>query len=168
MGHAFAVVDESKIATHENPAARERSNYIVRLDLTGDGLPGHYEQMWTRTEDQRLHELCCLPFFTYGLSLSDVVTLTTERGAYRVETKSGNRTIRIAIQDEAYAHEQHEGLHGALARLGVLTEFRGHASGYGGVNVVDQTQADAVVGLLSPLAEAATLMWEWADPVVTD
>lgn len=66
---ALSVIDQSKIATHDEPAARSRSNYIVRLDLTADGLPGHYEQMWTRTDDRQRHELCCIPFFTYGLSL---------------------------------------------------------------------------------------------------
>ncbi len=99
MSHAVAVFDESKIITHASPAARDRSNYIVRLNLTGDGMPGNYEQMWTRTDDERHHELCCIPFFTYGLSLGDVLTMTSEDGAYRVESKSGNRTIRVAIQD---------------------------------------------------------------------
>jgi hypothetical protein len=53
-------------------------------------------------------------------------TMTNADGAYRVESKSGHRTIRIAIQDPAYAHEQHEGLRDGLEQIGVLTEFRGH------------------------------------------
>lgn len=162
------MVDESKISTHESPVWRERSNYIVRLDLTDDGLPGHYEQIWTRTEDQHHHELCCIPFFTYGLSLGDMLTMTGEDGAYRVGTKSGHRTIRIAVQDETYAHEQHEELHADLAQIGVLTEFRGHANGYCAVDIIEQAQADAVIAMLSPLAETGTLVWEWADPVVAD
>jgi hypothetical protein len=32
---ADAVIDESKIAAHDNPVARERSNYMIRLDLVG-------------------------------------------------------------------------------------------------------------------------------------
>ena len=168
MRDAVAVIDESKIATHESPAGRGRSNYIVRLDLTDDGLPGHYEQMWTRTEDKRHHELCCIPFFTYGLSLGDVLTMTSEDGAYGITSKGGHRTIRIAVQDDAYAHGQHKGLHGGLTEIGVLAEFRGHASGYCAVDIADQAQADAVIAMLSPLAEAGTLVWEWADPVVPD
>jgi len=61
MRDAVSVIDESKIATHDEPAARERTNHIVRLDLA-DGMPGHYEQMWTRTEDKQKFELCCIPF----------------------------------------------------------------------------------------------------------
>jgi hypothetical protein len=159
------VIDESRIATHESPAAGQRSNYILRLSLATDGLPGQYEQMWTRTEDEQHHELCCIPFFPYGLSLGDVLTLTGEDGAYRVESKSGHRTIRVAVRDETYAHEQHEDLHRGLGRIGVLAEFRGHANGYCAIDIADEPQADAVIAMLSPLAETGVLLWEWADPV---
>lgn len=160
------VTDGSKIATHDEPAWRERTNYILRLNLAQDGMPGWFEQMWTRTEDRQRFELCCIPFFTYGLSLGDVVSLAGENSAYRVESKSGHRTIRIAVQDEEYAHRHHQDLHAALAAIGVLTEFRGHVNRYCAVDIVDQGQADAVVAHLNPLATRATLMWEWADPVV--
>jgi hypothetical protein len=168
LGDHPRVTDESKIATHPEPAWREKTNFILRLDLTADGMPGYFEQVWTRTRDQQRFELCCIPFFTYGLSLGDVVCLTSESGAYRVESKSGHRTIRIAVQDQEYAHRNHQDLHGALAAIGVLMEFRGHADGYWAVDIVDQTQADAVISFLTPLAAQATLMWEWADPVVPD
>lgn len=164
--NAVSVTAESTIATHDSPAGRERSNYIIRLDLSQDGMPGHFEQVWTRTTDQMHHELCCIPFFTYGLSLGDVLILTSAEGAYRVETKSGHRTLRIAVQDDKYAHEHHGKLHDALVQLGVLTEFGGHSKGYGAVDIANQRQAEAVVSFLSQLADAGTLIWEWADPVV--
>lgn len=85
---AVSVIDEPKIVTHNEPAARARTNYILRLDLTNAGLPGYYEQVWTRTDDKQRHELCCIPFFTYGLSLGDIFTVTADR-AYRVEYKAG-------------------------------------------------------------------------------
>ena len=82
--------------------------------------------------------------------------------------KSGHRTIRIAVQDETYAHERHDAMNGGLNEIGVLAEFRGHASGYCAVDIANRTQADAVIAMLSPLADAGTLVWEWADPVVPD
>ena len=118
-------------------------------------------------QGRRLHELCCIPFFTYGLSLGDVVTLTNREGAYRLSSKSGNRTIRFAIEDATYAHERHEELHRQVVEVGVLMEFRGHANDYGAVNIANQAQAEAVVALLSPLAVSGVLVWEWADPVVS-
>lgn len=164
FGDAVTVIDESDIATHDSPAGRERSNYIVRLDLSEDGMPGRYEQMWTRTDDKQRHELCCIPFFTYGLSLGDILTITSPEGRYRVHSKSGHRTIRFVVQDQAYAHHHHEDLHGELSRIGVLSEFRGHTHSYVAVDIVDQDQADAVVALIVPLAQSGTIMWEWADP----
>jgi hypothetical protein len=122
--------------------------------------------MWTRTDDKRLFELCCIPFFTYGLSLADTVELTSDDGAYRVVSKAGHRTIRFAIQDQAFAHERHAELHGALAQTGALIELRGHTLGYGAIDIIDQGQGDAVIDVLGPLAQDAILMWEWADPIV--
>jgi hypothetical protein len=105
--------------------------------------------MWTRTDDRRGNELCCVPFFTYGLSLGDIITITNLDGAHRVESTSGHRTIRVAVQDQRYAHERHAELRGTLAAIGVLREFRGHASAYGAVDIADQGQADAVIGILA-------------------
>ena len=162
------MIDESKIVTHDEPVARERANYIVRLSLTADGMPGNFEQVWTRTEDNEQFELCCIPFFTYGLSLRDVIAITDKHGTYRVESKGGHRTIRFAMQDQEFAHRHHETFHGALAATGVLMEIRGHASAYGAIDIATQDQAAAVIEVLRPLAESATLVWEWADPVVPE
>lgn len=66
-----------------DPVWRDRTNYIVKLDLTEHGMPGDFEQCWTRTEDQRLFELCCIPFFTYGQSLGDILKVELGTGRTR-------------------------------------------------------------------------------------
>ncbi|UQX89257.1 DUF4265 domain-containing protein [Jatrophihabitans telluris] len=162
------MADETMIATHDEPAARARTNYILRLSLADDGLPGRYEQMWTRTDDKVNFELCCIPFFTYGLSLGDVLTTTDDDGSYKIVSKGGHRTIRFAIQNETFLHEAHDSLHGSIAGTGCLVEFRGHMLGYGAIDIVEDRQSEVVRGLLSPLAEQGLLMWEWADPAVPD
>ena len=158
------MTDDSKIATHTEPAGRDRTNFIVRLDLTDHGLPGHYEQMWTRTEDKRLFELCCIPFFTYGQSLGDILEVTLGTGQHRVHAKSDHRTIRFAFTDDRQAHQGHQSLHGALVgHLGCSVEFRrnGH---YGAIDLPGDVDAAPVVALLAPLHSAGALVWEWADP----
>ena len=160
------MVDESNIATHEDPVGRARSNFIQRLNLARDGMPGRYEQVWTRTNDRRVHELCCIPFFPYGLSLGDSISFTGSDGEWQIESKSGHRTLRVAVQDDTYLHEQHDEFHGYLVKLGVLAEFRGHALGYCAVDIRDQTQADSLITFLDPLAAFGVLLWEWADPPV--
>jgi hypothetical protein len=132
------------IVTHDEPAARSQTNYILRLSLAADGLPGRYEQMWTRTEDNVNFKLCCIPFFTYGLSLGDIVRKTTDDGDYEIVSKAGHRTIRFAIQDEKFRHEGHEPLHASIARAGCLAELHGHTLGYGAIDIVDERQSESV------------------------
>jgi uncharacterized protein DUF4265 len=118
-----SAVTERQVATHAEPARRDEANFIVRLDLTEHGMAGQYEQMWTRTEDQHSFELCCIPFFTYGQSIGDVLEVKAETGQHRVLAKSGHRTIRFCFTGDRQAHEQHQVLHGALAgELGLPLE----------------------------------------------
>jgi hypothetical protein len=160
------VTDDSKIATHAEPVGRNRTNFIVRLDLTDHGMPGHYEQVWTRTEDQLRFELCCIPFFTYGQSLGDVLEVTPGTGQHRVHAKSGHRTIRFAHTDDRQAHEGHQSLHGALVnQVGCAVEFRSNGH-YGAIDLPPNVDAASVVALLEPLHSAGALEWEWADPAV--
>jgi hypothetical protein len=154
--------------TQDEPAARSRANYVLRLSLAAGGLPGRYEQVWTRTEDKVSFELCCIPFFAYGLSLGDVIRRTTDDGDYEIVSKGGHRTIRFAIQDTKFRHEGHDLLHAWVASAGCLAEFRGHMLGHGAIDIVDEHQSETVRAQLIPLAEQGLLVWEWADPAAAD
>jgi hypothetical protein len=168
IGHPEVMVEDSDIATHEDPAWRDRTNYIVRLDLTPHELPGKWEQIWTRTDDQKSFEICCIPFFLYGVSLGDTLRIDLEHGTYVVGNKSGHRTIRLAFTDDAAAHREHDRVHDALVgRLGCAVEFRAGRH-YAAIDIVTSEQAAAVIEVLTPLARADHLIWEWADPVQQD
>jgi hypothetical protein len=157
------VTDDSKIATHPEPVGRDRANFIVRLDLAPHGMPGCYEQVWTRTDDHRLFELCCIPFFTYGQSLGDVLEVTVGTGQHTFHAKSGHRTIRFNFTDHQQANEHHSDLHGAIAgQLGCAVEFSNQR--YGAIDLDTETDPDSVIALLTPLHDAGHLAWEWADP----
>lgn len=69
------VSDQTGIVTHGDPARRDATNFIILARLDTYGMPGALELFWTRTQDQQRFELCCIPFFTYELSLGDVVSL---------------------------------------------------------------------------------------------
>jgi len=155
-------VTERQIATHAEPARRDEANFIVRLDLTEHGMAGRYEQVWARTEDQRSFEPCCIPFFTYGQSIGDVLEVMVGTGQHRVLAKSGHRTIRFAFTDDQQAHELHEVLHRALAGdLGCRVEFNGVH--YGAIDLAPDVSADEVIDMLTPHQDAGYLIWEW-DP----
>jgi hypothetical protein len=159
------MTDDSQIVTHSDPAWRDRTNFIVRLDLAPYDEPGRYEQCWTRTEDQRLFEMCCIPFFTYGISLGDLLEVNQDTGAHSIHRKSGRRTIRVNFLNDEAAHREHHHLHDALVGpLGCLGEF--HGPHYAAIDLANDQQASAVIDVLTPLFEVGSLIWEWADPTL--
>lgn len=143
------VVNDADIATHANPARRDRAKHIVRLDLADYRVPGKYEQMWTRSGDgDGLFELCCVPFFPDGLSLGDVLEVDTATGAHQIRAKSGHRTIRIVFVDDRAAHAQHVALHMSLVGdLCCQVEFRA-GNHYAAVDLPPQADEEAVIAFL--------------------
>ena len=158
------MTDDSNIVTHSDPIGRERTNYINRIAI--DNPPdGRFEQVWTHTDDNKVFELCCIPFFPYGVSYGDLIAITDD-GAFQVVKKSGHQTIRVVIHDAKYAQERHAEFHGLIASAGVRSETSGHAASYWALDIENSNQAREVVRVLTPLSEVRTLDWEWADPVV--
>jgi hypothetical protein len=159
--------DPAKIITHSDPVWREQTNFIIRLDLSPHGAPGQYEQIWTRTDDQQLFQICCIPFFTYGISLGDTLQIDPGTGAHTIRRKSGHRTIRLAFLSDTAAHEQHDQLHDTITgKLGCLAEF--HGPHYAAIDLAEDHQAPALINALTPLKNTGELTWEWADPQPAD
>jgi hypothetical protein len=157
---------EPRRVVHRDPAWRDRTNFIVQLDLAAHGVQA-FEQCWTRTSDQQNFELCCIPFFPYGISLGDTISVDRTTGAHTVVAKAGHRTIRVFIKDDDLAHRGHSEIHGQLTgELGCAVEF--HGSHYVAVDLVGDQQVDAVVSMLRPYVDAGRLIWEWADPRLDD
>jgi hypothetical protein len=157
------MVGEGRIATHNDPVMRDRTNYIIKVALDSHGLPGEFEQMWARTDEQGGYELCCIPFFTYGLSLGDRVAWSDTRRDAKAVSKSGHKTIRFAFQDRTVASDRHAEFHGDLVATGCLLEF--FSDGYGALDIADEAQERAVLDVLGRWFEEGALSWEWADPV---
>jgi hypothetical protein len=158
-GRLLVVALPPKTAVHPDPVWRDRSNFTIRADLTPYGMPGSFEQMWTRTDDQREYEVCCIPFFTYGIALGDVVTWDPISHLVEVATPSGRQNIRIAFLDKSKAAASHTSVLGALVSAGCLIEFS--SDGYGAIDIETADRSNAVVALLAPLVEDQTLIWEW-------
>lgn len=107
--------------------------------------------------------LCCIPFFTYGQSIGDVLEVTVGTGQHRVLVKSGHRTIRLGFTGDHQAHEQHQVHHATLiGELGCGVEFNGVR--YWAIDLVPDVSADQVIEVMTPHHDAGYLMWEWADP----
>jgi hypothetical protein len=160
------VTDQPRIVTHADPIGRAQTNYIHQLAVD-EPADGRFEQVWTRTDDRLTFELCCIPFFPYGVSLGDRITIGDD-GSFRVLEKSGHQTIRVVIHDLQYAHERHAEFHDLIAGTGARWETLGHASTYWALDVDDAAHAERLINALTPLSEARTIDWEWADPPLKD
>ena len=155
------MIADEDIATHQDPVWRERTNYIVLVDLATHGMPGKREQLWTRTEDKVTFELCCIPFFTYGFALGDRVKWDETSHAATLVERSGRRNVRIAWQNQSAAAEQHEPLHGRFLASGALVEFR--RTGYAALDCADAGVVQQVLALIQPWADRGDLLWEYGD-----
>lgn len=91
-----------QIATHDNPVWRSKANFLIAADLSENGLEGASEQLWARREADNEFIICCIPFFTYGISLGDhVATFMDESRKYVVSHvihAGGRRVIRIWLK----------------------------------------------------------------------
>jgi len=99
------------IATHSSPAWGPKSNFIIRAELEAFGMPGRAEQLWARRLAGFEFEICCIPFFTYGIALGDQVTTD---GAYVIQQtscKGGHRTLRAAIARPDESGSLHKLIH---------------------------------------------------------
>ena len=88
------------ITIHESPVWRAKANFIIMADVSGRGLSGAYEQLWSRQMEHNQHEVCCIPFFTYGISLGDIVWVDKRPadGVYLLRSvvrRSGRCLLRI-------------------------------------------------------------------------
>ncbi|MGW4199087.1 DUF4265 domain-containing protein [Streptomyces sp. NPDC005004] len=146
------------IVTHEDPIGRGPTNYMVHADLS-DRQDGWREQLWTRQLSEDTFEVACLPFFTYGICYRDVVTINSEHLVIRVVSKSGHRTLRVALVVEHANRDQvHEFLRGKAVDTGLPHEWLNGT--YLAVNLPLGSDEASLVEALEPLARAGALHWE--------
>lgn len=104
-------------ATHRDPVWRERSDFIIGARV-GDGNDS--EQLFVRQLTPYRFEMCCIPFFTYGISLGDIVETDGEYTVTRVVERSGRRTFRVWFGESFVPREQ---VAQELSGLGALLEW---------------------------------------------
>jgi hypothetical protein len=65
-------------------------------------MPGRWEQLWARQLGEAEFELCCIPYFTYGLALGDRVRTQPSGGKRYVvaeaKARSGRRVLRLWLK----------------------------------------------------------------------
>jgi hypothetical protein len=78
---------KSKIISHDFPVWRSKANFIIRLLLKDPDIAqlANSEQIWARQIEKDVFEVCCIPFFAYGLALGDLVKTTIIDGDYIID-----------------------------------------------------------------------------------
>ncbi|MCJ1712892.1 DUF4265 domain-containing protein [Curtobacterium sp. VKM Ac-2922] len=125
-------------AVHRSPAWGDRVDFVAnaKFDGSGPGTLGCEQLLFQRAGDGR-YRLCCIPFFTYGYSLGDVVTLEDhgEVGLApgEVVERSDHWSIRVLVTQDAdvtafrtllRTHEAEVEMLGRLVACSVVGEER--------------------------------------------
>jgi RHS repeat-associated protein len=87
------------IAIHLNPIWRSEANYIFRKTINANASRVEWEQLWGKKFDNGYIKVCCIPFFTFELSLGDIVKIDNDNMFVSVIEQSGLFNIRIYDQD---------------------------------------------------------------------
>mgnify|MGYP001765574639 CR=1 FL=1 len=88
---------EPKTITHLYPVWREKANFVIgakNLKITPEDSNA-WEQLWSRKISDNIFEICCIPFFTYDVSLGDEVRTDQEYWIIEVKKRSGHFTFRV-------------------------------------------------------------------------
>jgi len=90
-----APVSESTEAVHRDPVWRQRSDFIIRVAIDPTDTAIETEQLWARMVDARQFEVCCIPFFFYGLALGDLVETDDQYQVLKILKASGRFVFRV-------------------------------------------------------------------------
>jgi len=128
-----------KIITHDFPVWREKADFIIGLHLAEPGIAdlASSEQIWARRIDENLFEVCCIPFFAYGVALGDFVR-TRDDGVKKyiiddVVKNNGHTTYRILFRSTDEWHSTID----EIRELGCFVEVRWEKSSLIAVDAPD-------------------------------
>jgi hypothetical protein len=134
-------VGEKKIvAVHTNSAVWMRwvdRSVLVPLEQFGRS-PGTFEEILAKNMGGAKLKICCIPFFTYGVSLGDIVEVDAN-GKIKVVEQGGRAVVRFLVDPRVDVEEMHCLLHDWVETIG--RDYEWHAAGY---LAVDVEKPDAV------------------------
>jgi hypothetical protein len=153
---------DHKTITHEFPVWRETSDFILAKRLNESDVPEKWkwEQIWARQILDNVFEICCIPFFSYGLALGDWVnTKPLDERKYVINDiveKKGHTTYRVWFQSKAEWNSTID----EIQTLGCLVEVRWEKSGLIAIDAPNSTIREKLENFLRNLEET-TLDIEW-------
>lgn len=110
------------VAIHSHPVWQARSNFILDAPVDMGDHVARWEQLWARKLGGGQFLICCVPFFTYGLALGDVVSKTLN-GDLRVLVPSDQATIRALFGKRLNAGASNIAIAQGLEALSAMFEW---------------------------------------------
>ena len=155
---------DKDIAVHLSPVWRAKANFLIHAELSSVELPGKWEQLWTRKLDDRLYELCCIPFFAPGLALGDQVDVAPKDGmeyvVHTVIAASGRVAARVIFVNEALFDKLSPQLIEEMRAANCLFEW--HSPGYLAIDVADQRAFQHMNKVLADYGSEGNIKYEFS------
>lgn len=148
----------ARIAGHDKPSWGEKANLLIHADLSQHDMPGCKEQLWARKIANRTFEICCIPYFTYGIFLGDTVTTDGDYVIQRVSGRGGHKSLRVAVADQQNVESIHIALHGWVESTGLQYEWC--AIGYLAVDLPPSTDPERLLQQVQALTEREAIAVE--------
>jgi Domain of unknown function (DUF4265) len=110
------------ISVHLSPAWANKANFKIFADIAEDKKKPEWEQLWVNRENDQSYQICCIPFFTYGIALGDIVTVDDRLVITKKLSNSGHKTVRIWFADTPVSISSEFGAE--LFSLGYILEWQ--------------------------------------------
>jgi Domain of unknown function (DUF4265) len=144
---------------HQDPAWRERANFIINAELLEEDRPKRFEQLWARQLSGDEFEICCIPFALYDLALGDVVRTAPRAGrqyvVQRVIKASGRYVFRIWFGESFQPRNE---IAERLKALGSLVEWS--SRNLLAADAIDGKHAQPVADFLAGREKTGHLLYE--------
>jgi hypothetical protein len=144
---------------HREPVWRNRSNFIICAELSGDDVDMRFEELFAKRIAEDLFQVCCIPFFLFDVALGDVVATAPKADVGHMVTKvvepSGRYVFRVRFDDASRPRGE---IAEELRALGSLIEWS--SRNLLALDAIDQEHAQRVVDHLAERQAAGQLRYE--------
>lgn len=152
-----------KIATHDFPVWRDKADFIIASRLGEElGIDDllDWEQLWARKLNSDRFEICCIPFFIYGLALGDIVKTKPFGSRTYVVSEilghSGRKTFRVFFQSLFRWNE----IIDEITSLGCNVEVRWEKSKLIAIDAAAEIDCNLIRAYLNNLEKQNDIRWE--------
>jgi hypothetical protein len=153
------MTDATEFVVHQDPVWRDRSNFIISVELPERDRPRRLEQLFARQLREDRFEVCCIPFFVFDIALGDVVVTSPRSDRQYVVEKvtepSGRYVFRVWLGDSFQPRDE---IAGELKAFGSLLEWS--SRNLLAIDAVDQEHAQLVADFLAERERSGSLIYE--------